>query len=107
MGVYEGIMQGLTEALEHAEGKGKARTALVKAKTVKPLKEYRPEEIKKIRNDLGMTQVIFAGFMGVSAKTVEAWEAGRNMPDGPARRILEMVRSDPQLPEKYNIVISG
>ena len=60
--------------------------------------------IKSIRNDLGMTQVLFAGFMGVSPKTVEAWEAGRNMPDGPARRILAMVKLDPYLPQRMNIV---
>ena len=51
-----------------------------------------------------MTQVLFAGFMGVSPKTVEAWEAGRNMPDGPARRILAMLKVDPALPQKLNII---
>ncbi|MBO5429336.1 MAG: helix-turn-helix domain-containing protein, partial [Peptococcaceae bacterium] len=56
------------------------------------------------RKELGMTQVLFAGFMGVSTKTVEAWEAGRNMPDGPARRILAMLQIDPTLPQKLNIV---
>ena len=51
-----------------------------------------------------MTQVLFAGFMGVSSKTVEAWEAGRNMPDGPARRILSMLQADPELPQRFHIV---
>ena len=48
--------------------------------------------------------ILFAGFMGVSTKTVEAWEAGRNMPDGPARRILAMLKVDPGLPQRLNIV---
>ena len=51
-----------------------------------------------------MTQVLFAGLMGVSPKTVEAWEAGRNMPDGPARRILSMLKTDPGLPQRFNII---
>lgn len=55
--------------------------------TVLPLKEYEATDIKKIRNDIGATQVVFASIMGVSKKTVEAWEAGRNKPDGPARPI--------------------
>lgn len=103
MSVYEGIMKGLGEALEHAEGKRELRSS---APDFSPLKEYAPEEIRKIRIELGMTQVLFAGFIGVSPKTVEAWEAGRNKPEGPARRILAMVESDPQLPERYSIVVN-
>lgn len=64
------------------------------------VREYEACEIKAIRNGLGMTQAVFALFMGVSKKTVEAWEAGRNMPDGPARRLLAMVQADPHLAER-------
>ena len=101
MKVYEGIMQGLNEAIAYNEGKIKART---KTMTIEPVPDFKASEIKSIRNELGMTQVLFAGFMGVSAKTVEAWEAGRNMPNGPARRILAMLKVDPTLPQKMNIV---
>ena len=72
--------------------------------SIEPIPDFKAAEIKQIRNELGMTQVLFAGFMGVSTKTVEAWEAGRNMPDGPARRILAMLQIDPTLPQKLNIV---
>lgn len=64
------------------------------------VREFEADEIKEIRNGLGMTQAVFAMFMGVSKKTVEAWEAGRNMPDGPARRLLAMAQADPQITEK-------
>ena len=94
-------MQGLNEAIAYNEGKIKART---KTMTIEPVPDFKASEIKSIRNELGMTQVLFAGFMGVSAKTVEAWEAGRNMPNGPARRILAMLKVDPTLPQKMNIV---
>lgn len=69
--------------------------------TVLPLKECEATDIKKIRNDIGATQVVFASIMGVSKKTVEAWEAGRNKPDGPARRLLAMVQEDPTILDKY------
>lgn len=101
MKVYDGIMQGLEEAVAYSEGKGKARSNTM---TVSPVPDFEAKEIKSIRNELGMTQVLFAGFMGVSAKTVEAWEAGRNMPNGPARRILSMLKTDPTLPQKFNII---
>ncbi len=101
MKVYDGIMQGLNEAIAYNEGKIQART---KTMSIAPVPNFEATEIKGIRNQLGMTQVLFAGFMGVSVKTVEAWEAGRNMPDGPARRILAMAQLDPSLPQKMNIV---
>lgn len=68
-----------------------------------PPRAYEAQEIKEIRSSLGMTQAAFALFMGVSKKTVEAWEAGYNMPNGPSLRLLSMVEQDPKLPEKYCI----
>ena len=100
MSVYDGIMQGLEEAVAYNKGKIKARTQI----SISPVPDFEAGEIKNIRTRLGMTQVLFAGFMGVSSKTVEAWEAGRNMPDGPARRILSMLQADPELPQRFHIV---
>ena len=93
MSVYEGIMEGLGEALAHAEGKRTLRTTPM----FEPVREYKPDEIKKLRADLGMTQVVFAGFLGVSPKTVEAWEAGTNTPSGPALRLMTMIMAYPDI----------
>lgn len=101
MKVYDGIIQGLEEAIAYNEGKIKARTNTM---SIEPVPDFEAAEIKSIRNELGMTQVLFAGFMGVSTKTVEAWESGRNMPNGPARRILTMLKADPALPQRLNII---
>lgn len=101
MNIYNGIIQGLEEAVAYNEGRGKARTNTI---SISPVPDFEAKEIKSIRTELGMTQVLFAGLMGVSPKTVEAWEAGRNMPDGPARRILSMLKSDPGLPQRFNII---
>lgn len=62
-----------------------------------PIRGYEAKEIKDIRNALGMTQAVFATFMGVSKKTVEAWESGRNMPDGPARRLFAIIQAAPDI----------
>lgn len=101
MKVYDGIVQGLEEAIAYNEGKVKARTNTM---SISPVPDFEAAEIKSIRNELGLTQVLFAGFMGVSTKTVEAWESGRNMPDGPARRMLSMLKADPALPQRFNII---
>ena len=102
MSVYDGIMQGLNEALEHAQGKHQLRTATI---TVEPLKEFDRTEIKNIRSTLGVSQPIFASIMGVSAKTVEAWEGGRNKPDGAARRLLALIQDDPSITERYSMIV--
>lgn len=101
MTFYDEIMNGLQEALDYNEGKIKARTKTI---SIEPVPDFNAMDIKRIRVELGMTQLLFAGLMGVSIKTVEAWEAGRNRPDGPARRILEMLQTDPLLPQKMNIL---
>jgi DNA-binding transcriptional regulator YiaG len=62
---------------------------------VASLESFSPAEIREIRMSLGMTQIKFAQYMGVSVKTVEAWEAGRNHPDGPSCRLLTLTRSHP------------
>ncbi len=87
---FKSIMKGLEESLEYAKGdKSKARKMNV---TVAELPAYRDKEIKRIREDLNLSQRNFAFVLGVSQKTVEAWESGRNMPQGIARRFLQMLQ---------------
>ena len=50
--------------------------------TLEPIERFEPEETWLIRKETGLTQVMFVKYMGVSVKTVEAWEAGRNHPEG-------------------------
>jgi putative transcriptional regulator len=92
MKVYESIMQGLNEAVGYQQEKIAARKVKL---TIKPVDTFNTEDIKQIRQRTGLSQVMFAGFLGVSPKTVEAWENGRNRPDGASRRLLEIVRDDP------------
>ena len=101
MNVFDSIMTGLQEALDYEEGKGSARTAKI---TVEPLPELAASDIKSIRCSAALTQQLFAAALGVSAKTVEAWEAGTNKPIGPARRMISIIRSDPDFLAKYHLV---
>ena len=97
---YESIMAGLTEAVEDVKEKKLPRRMV----TVLPVKEYRAEEVKAIRNKTGLSQKLFAGYMGVSDKTVEAWEAGKNHPSGAASRILNMMEMDEELVSNFPFV---
>lgn len=101
MNVYESIITGLNEAIGYEKGTVKAKKAKC---IVNPPPTFNAQEIKNIRNTLQMTQATFAAVMGVSVKTVEAWEVGTNKPIGTSRRMLSMLKADPALPAKYNIV---
>ena len=100
--VYNSIMAGLTEAVEDAESRRKKLERRIV--TVMPVKKYEPEQIKAIRKSTGMSQKIFASYMGVSDKTVEAWEAGTNHPSGAASRLLSMMEMNKHLTEEFPFV---
>ena len=103
MSLFDDIKTGLGQAIEYEKGNLKAKTTLL---TVEPVEAFKPDEIRSIRNSTGLTQIMFAKYMGVSVKTVEAWEAGRNHPEGAACRLLSMTRRDPTFPQKSGIVIA-
>ena len=102
MGVFDQIKAGLEEAIAYESGIGTAKTTKL---SVAPVESFRAEEIKKIRKKTGLTQAVFAQFMGVSVKTVEAWEKGRNHPAGTACRLLTMTQMNPDFPVQSGIVI--
>lgn len=102
MGVFNKIKAGLEEAIAYEQGTLEAQT---KKMTVQPVSHFDASEIKDIRISAGMTQAVFAEFMGVSIKTVEAWEAGRNHPIGSACRLLYLTKADPAFPQKTGILV--
>ena len=86
--LFDDLKQGLQEAIAYEKGQGTAR---IKTYTIAPVKEYSSAEIRDIRMKAGMTQSVFASYMGVSKKTVEAWESGRTHPTGPVFRLLDIL----------------
>ena len=99
----QSIIRGLKEAVAYEQGKlvSGVRTRMV---SIKPIPHYKHNEIKKIRTKVQMTQKSFALLMGVSVKTIEAWENGRNQANGTAQRMLYLLDRDNQLPQRYAIV---
>ena len=59
--------------------------------TLTQAKKFTAEDVKNIRVRNHLTQSLLAKFLCVSKKTVEAWESGRNQPNGPSRRLLELL----------------
>lgn len=101
MSVFESLSKGLNEAIQI---KGNKLSARKNKLTVNSVKEFTNIEIKNIRENLKVTQIIFAQILGVSKKTVEAWEAGINNPNGSAKRIIGLLKEDPDFAEKHHII---
>ena len=100
--LFDDLKQGLEEAVAYEKGNGKAG---VKTYMIMPIKRYSNKEIRDIRMRAGMTQSVFASYMGVSKKTIEAWECGRTHPTGPAFRLLDILAND-DLDETDFVVVS-
>ena len=87
---FDELMSSLNEAVAIERGELKGRTKFYE---IQPVKKYNNTQIKSIRTSVGMTQVLFANYMGVSCKTVEAWEKGTNHPTGSACRLISMLEN--------------
>jgi putative transcriptional regulator len=59
-------------------------------------KPYSAKLVKKTRETLGVSQAIFAQFLGVSASAVQDWEQGAKHPHGSARRLMDEIRDNPE-----------
>ena len=90
---FDGLMNGLNEALAYEKGSAKAETYARKRNL--------PEiDVAKERASLNMTQKAFASLIGVSKRTVEAWECGKCTPSPTAKKLMHLLSIDPSLIQK-------
>lgn len=54
-------------------------------------------DVKQLRRNLGYSQDQFASALGVGVGTIRNWEQGRRKPTGPARVLLSIVESRPDV----------
>jgi putative transcriptional regulator len=80
----------------------RARTPLERSKytvrqvvVVLPPPQIGPDDVRKTRELLGLSQPVFADFLGTSASTIRSWEQGQKVPSPMARRLLGLIASDP------------
>ncbi len=58
--------------------------------------EILPPEIRKVRDNLNVSQDEFALMIGVSVRTLQNWEQGRRKPEGPAKALLRIASRNPR-----------
>lgn len=90
---FTGIMDGLEEALAYSKGKAAADTFVRK-------RSLPSVNVAEIRTSLGMTQKVFAELLGVSRRTVEAWESGKSTPTPTAKKLMFLIGEDHSLVQK-------
>jgi len=58
--------------------------------------DFKPEDVRAVRQSLGKSQTEFALLIGVSVATLRNWEQGRRVPEGPARALLRVAAANPR-----------
>ncbi len=57
---------------------------------------YTGRDFRETRIRMGVSVIVFARLMGISAKLVECWEQGQKKPTALACRLLERINADPE-----------
>ncbi|HCE50859.1 MAG TPA: transcriptional regulator [Shewanella baltica] len=56
------------------------------------LAEFSAADIKELRTSNKVSQPVFAQYLNVSLSSVQKWEQGKRHPDGPALKLLNIVK---------------
>ena len=56
------------------------------------VKALSPGDIVKVREGVGVSQAVLAGFLNVTVSTVSQWERGERRPTGSALKLLHVVK---------------
>ena len=94
--MFDSVMKSFDETIEAAKS-GRIKETIF----IQPVKQYDAKSVRNLRLELGMTQTVFAGVFGVSKKTVEAWESGRNTPNGPSSRMMDLLSDDHSVADHF------
>jgi putative transcriptional regulator len=90
------ILAAIEEATEILKSEGLESKQL----TVRTYKEppvpraYKPGDVKRVRELVGASQAVLAGFLGVNVNTVRSWEQGKRLPQPIACRFLSEIEAD-------------
>jgi len=60
----------------------------------------RGDDVRAIRYKLGQSQSEFATMIGISVPTLQSWEDGKRLPDGPALALLRVTAKNPKIVAK-------
>jgi putative transcriptional regulator len=94
------LIESAREAVEIQHGRREpARLTRYTASqaTVDAPPQYVAGRIRQIRDQMSLSQTVFAAALNVSPETVRAWEQGKREPDGATQRLLEVAERHPEV----------
>ncbi len=83
---FQELIESVKHAGEYMRGRRKPSRAF----------RYTPANVRKIRLQLGLSQNQFASAFHISVNTLQNWEQGRCVPEGPAQVLLRIADSNPK-----------
>lgn len=96
-------VKGMTEKEVVAAAKSDPDAKLlstVQLKKFKRVQSPKAIDVKSIRDKLDLSQEQFAGYFGVSIRTVQEWEQHRRTPTATARNFLRVIEHAPNVVQK-------
>lgn len=88
------LQLSLEQGLQLARGEGHDFRTTVLPAPPKPMKK---QEIVKLRQQLNLSQAVFASVLNVSVKSVQAWEQGLRQRSDAALKQLTIAKKHPEV----------
>lgn len=87
--LFERLVAGFDEGIEHLRGTAKLRVTQVRVPEPPP--RYSAEDVHRVRESLHMSQAAFAALLAVSPRAVQSWEQGDRTPGPGTSRLLQFI----------------
>lgn len=91
--LFDDLMLSLQEARAYDQGKITLRNIRIPEKEL----SISPDEIVKLRHQLGLSQGVFAAYLHTNKRTYQKWEQGASKPNEQAITLLKLVNKEPEL----------
>jgi len=81
------LIVSMREVLDHVQGKRTLESREI---------EIPRPEVREIRQQYALSQQDFARLFGISIRTLQKWEQGSRLPQGPAKILLSVISKNPK-----------
>lgn len=81
------LERAMREVLAHVRGEITLESRVI---------EVSRPEVKAIRQQYSLSQQDFARLFGISVRTLQQWEQGSRLPQGPAKVLLNVIEKNPK-----------
>jgi putative transcriptional regulator len=88
------LLEALQQTLEHVRGE---RDDLRQTVRIAPPRPMKKDDIIRLRQQLNLSQLLFADILNVSVRTVQAWEQGAREPSDAALKLLTIAQKHPKV----------